>query len=398
MKPKLKIVQFGIGEVGHYLLRGLGDMVVRSEVPAEIVGCDPVGWRREAAEEHGFRAIHPDRVEEYCDHDAFIFVLPTPRQSNGSNDLGLGYDLTIYREALRSFATDVLAGADQQPLVVFRSTVPIGFAEKATTLLEEWSGRIHGEDFFVVSMPEFQYVIGRTDEQKFAQARAPQHFVLGANSDEARQRAHALYGALGVPIIDLSTSGAEAVKLLSNTFAVVKARMFDEFHAGLSAMGFDETDRAETMQALSLIAPSLVRPASYTLGGVIAKKTIREEGEKHVTDTHHLSSEDMDAILAMQHGGRASGGPCHRKDAIALLELFVHAQAHVPLLLATVGLNLRLLTFTESEKLTFRDHRLVHFFEENMQLHTILEQLRNEFATSKQLVTDMDEQTADRAR
>ncbi len=132
----------------------------------------------------------------------FVFVcVPTPTTAEGS------LDDSFLRSAFASIRQNTRA---PWPVVVNKSTVPVGTGDVAVRLFE-------GDDMQVVSNPEF-LAEGRAVEDFFH----PSRIVIGSRNRIAGEAVAALYAPLGAPVVHTDPVTAEFSKLAANAFLATK--------------------------------------------------------------------------------------------------------------------------------------------------------------------------------
>ncbi|HEY8381064.1 MAG TPA: nucleotide sugar dehydrogenase [Microvirga sp.] len=156
--------------------------------------------------------------------DALLICVPTP--------------LTRHREPDLSFvettAQAIAAHLRPGQLVVLESTTYPGTTEEVVKPILEATGLRSGRDFFLAFSPEREDP-GNPD---YETARIPK--VVGGDGPEALRLADALYAALVVRTVPVSSMGtAEAVKLTENIFRAVNIALVNELKVVYEAMGID---------------------------------------------------------------------------------------------------------------------------------------------------------------
>ncbi len=155
---------------------------------------------------------------------AIIFLaLPTPPGEDGSADLryvlGVAADLG-----------NVLHG---YTVIVDKSTVPVGTAEKVRTAI----AANYKEPFDVVSNPEFlREGVAVDDFMK------PDRVVVGTNSERARKVMSDLYAPFvrqGNPVIFMDEKSAELTKYAANSFLATKISFMNEIAQLCEKLGAD---------------------------------------------------------------------------------------------------------------------------------------------------------------
>jgi GDP-mannose 6-dehydrogenase len=156
--------------------------------------------------------------------------------------------------------------------VVMRSTVPPGTAEtRLIPLLEQTSGRRHGETVTYYSNPEFM-----REGTAVVDFRAPPFTLIGARPGDDAPLLRELYASVNAPIEVCSYRAAESVKYLSNVFHAVKLAFANEAGAVLAAHGVDarEAFRLFCEDRQLNISPAYLRPG-FAFGGSCLPKDLR---------------------------------------------------------------------------------------------------------------------------
>jgi UDPglucose 6-dehydrogenase len=155
---------------------------------------------------------------------AIVFLaLPTPQGEDGSADLK--YVLGVAEELGK-----ILNG---YKIIVDKSTVPVGTAEKVHKAIEK---NYKGE-FDVASNPEFlREGVAVDDFMK------PDRVVIGTSSERARKLLNDLYSPFvrqGNPIIFMDERSAELTKYAANSFLATKISFMNEIAQLCERMGAD---------------------------------------------------------------------------------------------------------------------------------------------------------------
>ncbi len=155
--------------------------------------------------------------------EIIFLALPTPPGEDGSADLQ--YVLKV--------AGDLGPLLKDYTVIVDKSTVPVGTAEKVT---EEIS-RNAVADFDVVSNPEFlREGVAVEDFMK------PDRVVVGTNSERARKLMKELYAPYvrqGNPVIFMDVRSAELTKYAANSFLATKITFMNEIANLCESLGAD---------------------------------------------------------------------------------------------------------------------------------------------------------------
>lgn len=153
--------------------------------------------------------------------DAVIVVIGTPV------DEFLGPSMTIFEKAVDQISPHIRDGA----LVVLRSTVYPGTTEYVAQHLAERGNRVD-----VVFCPE-RIAEGHALEEL---GSLPQ--IIGADTDQAADRASALFGRIVEKRIRTTTKEAELAKLLTNTWRYMKFAVANQFFMISHQAGVDYTN------------------------------------------------------------------------------------------------------------------------------------------------------------
>lgn len=163
-------------------------------------------------------------LEEGIKGAEIIFLaLPTPPGEDGSADLK--YVLGV--------AEQLGPLLERYTVVVDKSTVPVGTAEKVTAKIKE-NAKV---DFEVVSNPEFlREGVAVDDFMK------PDRVVVGAESEESIKLMNALYAPFvrqGNPVIFMDVRSAELTKYAANSFLATKITFMNEIANLCELLGAD---------------------------------------------------------------------------------------------------------------------------------------------------------------
>ena len=163
-------------------------------------------------------------LEEGIKDALIIFLaLPTPPGEDGSADL----------KYILGVAKDLGKLLDDYKVIVDKSTVPVGTAEKVTKVIAE---NFEG-DFDVVSNPEFlREGVAVEDFMK------PDRVVIGTASDRARKIMSDLYSPFvrqGNPILFMDERSAELTKYAANSFLATKISFMNEIAQLCERIGAD---------------------------------------------------------------------------------------------------------------------------------------------------------------
>jgi len=162
-------------------------------------------------------------AEGLANSDVVFLALPTPPGADGSADLS----------AVLSVAEEIGKLIDRYKVIIDKSTVPVGTAEKVHAAIAK-NARV---DFDVVSNPEFL-------REGFAveDFMKPERIVIGTRSERARAILQELYKPFvrqGNPILFMDERSAELTKYAANAFLATKITFMNEIANFCEKVGAD---------------------------------------------------------------------------------------------------------------------------------------------------------------
>jgi UDPglucose 6-dehydrogenase len=280
---------FGAGYVGLVTgacLAELGHDVVVRDVVAEKVerlraGVVPIyePGVEELLAKNAERVTFTLEVAEAVDGADFVFVcVDTPPLYSGDADLSRVW--TVIDELPRAVG--------EAPVLVMKSTVPVGTGEKVRAALDQRGLTQVG----YVSNPEFT-AEGRAVEDFMA----PDRIVIGSFDEEDGDRVEALHAGIDAPVVRADVNSAEMIKLASNAFLSTRISFVNEIANVCELVGADVQKVAQGM------------------------------GLDHRLGRHFLRA------------GIGFGGSCFPKDVSALKQLAGNSGYHFQLLSAVIEVN-----------------------------------------------------------
>lgn len=158
--------------------------------------------------------------------DLLFLALPTPPGEDGSADLS-------YVLGVASHIGQILSEIKQYKVVINKSTVPVGTAEKVAAKIKE---NYNGE-FDVVSNPEFlREGVAVEDFMK------PDRVVIGCSSERAKKLMQQLYNPFvrqGNPIYFMDERSAEITKYAANSYLAMRITFMNELANLCEKVGAD---------------------------------------------------------------------------------------------------------------------------------------------------------------
>jgi UDPglucose 6-dehydrogenase len=216
-------------------------------------------------------------VDDLEDCELLFVCVDTPPTYSGDADLSRVWQVI-----------EELPTLEGRPVLVMKSTVPVGTGEKVRHGLDE-RGLPH---VGYVSNPEFL-----SEGRAVRDFMHPDRIVIGAFDDEDADRVAALYESLDAPVVRSDVNSAEMIKLAANAFLMTRISFINEIANVCEATGADVVKVAE---------------------GV---------GLDHRLGPHFLRA------------GIGYGGSCFPKDSLALKQLASNSGYHFQLLSAVIEVN-----------------------------------------------------------
>lgn len=164
-----------------------------------------------------------DLAEAIAEAQIIFLALPTPPGGDGSADLSY----------VLGAAKDIAGLITEYKVIVTKSTVPVGTADKITAVLEK-----HTQvEYAVVSNPEFlREGVAVEDFMK------PDRIVIGTLDERARKLMGELYAPYvrqGNPIIYMDQRSSELTKYAANSFLATKISFMNEIANLCELVGAD---------------------------------------------------------------------------------------------------------------------------------------------------------------
>jgi UDPglucose 6-dehydrogenase len=161
--------------------------------------------------------------------EIIFLALPTPPGEDGSADLK--YILGVAADLGK-----ILKPGDYK-VIVDKSTVPVGTAEKVRDHILASAEKNIGDCFDVVSNPEFLREGAAVED-----FMKPDRVVIGSSSDKARkimQQLYEPYVRQGNPILFMDEKSAELTKYAANSFLAAKISFMNEIAVLCEKLGAD---------------------------------------------------------------------------------------------------------------------------------------------------------------
>jgi UDPglucose 6-dehydrogenase len=267
----MQVAVMGTGHVGLVTcvaLSSLGHDVIGTDVDAEKIallsggaspfyepGLEEALGREMAAGRLSFTTLPSEALR---DAEVVFICVGTPARSDGEANL----------VAMESSAREIARHARDGVVVVEKSTVPAGTAERVrATLAREREGL----RFDVASNPEFL-----REGTALQDALAPDRIVIGVESEWARHVLRRLYGPLterGYALIETDIATAELAKHASNAFLALKISFANALARICERAGADVVSVARVMGADQRISRAFLN-AGLGYGGYCFPKDV----------------------------------------------------------------------------------------------------------------------------
>ncbi|HLJ77262.1 MAG TPA: nucleotide sugar dehydrogenase [Acidobacteriaceae bacterium] len=226
----MKISIFGLGYVGTVsagCLAAEGHQVIGVDPVADKVnlinrGCSPIVEADieailAAAVKAGRLSATQDPAEAIEATELSFVCVGTPSQANGN------LDLHFIRRICEQIG-QALRGKHDRHTVVIRSTILPGTMRKVVIpTLEEFSGKVAGQDFGVCNNPEFL-----REGSAVRDFRCPPKTVIGELDKASGELLAGLFAALPAPLIRTDLYTAEMVKYVDNSWHALKIGFANE--------------------------------------------------------------------------------------------------------------------------------------------------------------------------
>lgn len=209
--------------------------------------------------------------------DSYILCVGTPLDNEKKPNLKI----------IENAANELKNYLKNDPLVVIRSTIPIGTTEKTIIPILEQDGKKCGRDFSLTYAPE-RTLEGKAMEELFSNSQ-----IIGGYDERSVMRASNLFRKITPTIINVSSiKAAEAIKLLDNT-----SRDFSFAFVNLFATLCEEggLDAYEIIRSANIHYPRNNLPLpSPGVGGACLTK------DPHILTYSFPTAKNLDLILSMR--------------------------------------------------------------------------------------------------
>ena len=229
-----------------------------------------------------------DLAEAVAASEILFLALPTPPDGDGGADLS--YVLGVAEQI-----ADLLrqASPPSYTIIVNKSTVPVGTADKVRQILEA-AGLEAGRHFDVVSNPEFLREGAAVDD-----FMKPERVVIGTSSERAARRMRLLYEPFvrqGNPIYVMDERSAEVTKYAANAFLATKISFMNEIANLCQRVGANVDKVRIGIGSDSRIGKQFLY-AGIGFGGSCFPKDVKALA--HTADEHGYRFEILESVLTV---------------------------------------------------------------------------------------------------
>jgi UDPglucose 6-dehydrogenase len=250
-----------LADIGHHVTcidndKAKVEKLRRGESPIFEPGLSEIITRNIKSERISFTDSLKDGVK---DAEVIFLALPTPPNDDGSADLS--YVFGVAEELSLLLANDFT-------VIVNKSTVPVGTANKVTQIIS----KKHKGVFEVVSNPEFL-----REGHAVNDFMEPERIVVGASSKKAATIMQRLYQPIindERPLYLTDTKTAELSKYAANTFLVTKISFMNEIARLSEGLGTDIDMLRQIVGSDSRIGHKFLHPG-IGCGGSCFPKDVR---------------------------------------------------------------------------------------------------------------------------
>ncbi len=233
----------------------------KGEIPIYEPGLEDLVGRNVKQGRLSFTTDTPEAVN----NSLVVFVaVPTPAAEDGGTDL----------RAVESVAREIGRTMDGYKVVVNKSTVPVGTAEKVRGWIREELERRPGvsKEFSVASNPEFL-----REGAAIGDFMRPDRVVVGTDDEQATAILKSLYRPLYLieaPIVLTNVVTAELIKYAANAFLATKISFINEFANLSERVGADVHDVAKAIGLDKRIGSKFLHPGPGFGGSCFPKDTL----------------------------------------------------------------------------------------------------------------------------
>lgn len=195
--------------------------------------------------------------KEAIEQSELLFItVGTPPRPNGTVDLSY----------IEGVAREIGTYLHDYRVIVIKSTVPVGTAEKIVQIIKEHLPK--SIEFDVVSNPEFL-----REGNALYDALHPDRIIVGCETARAKEHMEKLYNDTDAPILFTTRRDAEMIKYASNAFLAMKISFMNELARVSERLGVNIANVAKGMGSDPRIGPDFLRAGIGYGGSCFPKDT-----------------------------------------------------------------------------------------------------------------------------
>ncbi len=334
------VVGAGLARLGHSVVGldrdpAIAEGLTRGITPFFEEGLDALVTEGLSSGQLSFTASYDQALR---DAEIVFVAVDTPPAPSGAPDLA----------NLRSAAASIAHSLHgSHPLVVIKSTVPVGTAAMVEEILASSNGQTP-ERTRVLANPEFLRQ-GQAVHDFFA----PERTVIGAIRPSDAETVAELFAALPGALVVTDVATAEMIKYAANAFLATRLSFINEIAGLCDALGVDVDGVVEGIGHDPRIGHAFIRPG-IGFGGSCLPKDVA--AARHIAAVHGISTPLLAAVQAVNSsqparavrrlraelgdldgktiavwGATFKGGTDDAREspAIDVINLLIHEGAHV---------------------------------------------------------------------
>ena len=201
-----------------------------------------------------------DKEQAIQDSQVIFIAVGTPMGENHEADLRF----------VKSVAEDIGKYMQEYKVIVDKSTVPVGTADKVKAIIKE--NQTQPIEFDVVSNPEFL-----REGSAIKDFQNPDRVIIGSESEKAKELMTQIYKAVartGRPILHTDVKSAELIKYASNAMLATRISFMNELSHLAEKVGADIKKVAQGMGLDTRIGPRFLQ-AGVGYGGSCFPKDVQ---------------------------------------------------------------------------------------------------------------------------
>ncbi len=197
-------------------------------------------------------------MKETVEDSEIIFIaVGTPPDENGEPDM----------RAIWNVAKQIAQYINGHKIIINKSTVPVGSAERVYKIIKE--NLTNNHEFDIISNPEFL-----REGSAVYDFMNPDRIVIGGSEERAIEKVKELYQPLDAPILITDVKSAELIKYASNAYLATRISFINEIANFCEATGADVELVAKGMGLDKRIGPHFLNAGIGFGGSCFPKDTL----------------------------------------------------------------------------------------------------------------------------